>query len=62
MNGGSNSYKPYHFLKEMKTFRWIYVNCFNILRFLAVVSAKLQKCIFLGQFKVITWEENMETR
>ena len=52
MNGGSDPYKPYHFLKDCKKiFRSIYVNCFNILRFLAEVSAKLQKMHFFGQFK-----------
>ena len=35
----------------IKTFRSIYVNCFNILRFLAEVSTKLQKIHFFGQFK-----------
>ena len=34
----------------IKTFRSIYVNCFNRLRFLAEVSTKLQKMLFLGQF------------
>ena len=52
MNGGSGPYKPYHFLKDCKKiFRSIYVNCFNILRFLAEVSTKLQKMHFFGQFK-----------
>ena len=35
----------------MKTFRSIYVNYFNTLRFLAEVSTKLQKMHFFGQFK-----------
>ena len=35
----------------IKTFRSIYVNCFNRLRFLAEVSTKLQKMHFFGQFK-----------
>ena len=35
----------------IKTFRSIYVNCFNTLRFLAEVSTKLQKMHFFGQFK-----------
>ena len=35
----------------MRTFRCIYVNCFNRLRFLAEVSTKLQKMHFFGQFK-----------
>ena len=34
----------------MRTFRCIYVNCFNRLRFLAEVSTKLQKMHFFGQF------------
>ena len=53
MNGGSDPYKPYHFLKESnENFQMhIYVNCFNRLRFLAEVSTKLQKMHFFGQFK-----------
>ena len=35
----------------MRTFRCIYVNCFNRLRFLAEVSTKLQKMHFFRQFK-----------
>ena len=35
----------------IRTFRSIYVNCFNRLRFLAEVSTKLQKMHFFGQFK-----------
>ena len=35
----------------IKTFRSIYVNCFNRLRFLAEVSTKLQKMHFFGQIK-----------
>ena len=35
----------------MRTFRFIYVNCINRLRFLAEISTKLQKMHFLGQFK-----------
>ena len=34
-----------------KTFKSIYINCFNRLRFLAEVSTKLQKMHFFGQFK-----------
>ena len=34
----------------MRTFRCIYVNCFNRLRFLAEVSTKFSKMHFLGQF------------
>ena len=36
----------------MRTFRCIYVNCFNRLRFLAEISTKLQRKHFFGQFKV----------
>ena len=35
----------------MSSFRCIYVNCFNRLRFLTEVSTKLQKSYFFGQFK-----------
>ena len=35
----------------MNVFRFIYVNCFNRLRFLAEVSTELQKMHFFGQFK-----------
>ena len=35
----------------IKTFRFIYVNCFNTLRFPAEVRTKLQKTHFFGQFK-----------
>ena len=35
----------------MRTFRCIYVNCLNRLRFLAEVSTKLQKMHFFGQSK-----------
>ena len=45
-----------------RTFRCIYVNCFNKLRFLAEVSTKLQKCTFLDNLRTITQEVNMETR
>ena len=39
------------------------VNFFNILRFLAKVSSKLQKkCTFLENLKAIAQERNMETR
>ena len=40
----------------------MYVNCFNGLRFLAVVSTKLPKMRFLDNWMVITQEGNMETR
>ena len=35
----------------IRTFRLIYVNCFNRLRFLAEANIKLQKMYFFGQFK-----------
>ena len=35
----------------VRTFRCIYLNCFNRLRFLVEVSTKLQKIHFFGQFK-----------
>ena len=35
----------------IRTFRFIYVNCFNRLRFLAKVSTTLKKIHFFGQFK-----------
>ena len=36
----------------MRTFRCIYVNCFNRLRCLVAISTKLQRKHFFGQFKV----------
>ena len=45
----------------MRTFRCIYVNCFNRLRFLAEVSTKLQKMHFLDNLRTITQERNMGT-
>ena len=35
----------------IRTFRSIYVNCFNKLRFLSEISRKLQTMHFFGQFK-----------
>ena len=35
----------------MRTFRCIYVSCFNKLRFLVMVSINLQKMYFFGKFK-----------
>ena len=35
----------------IRTFRSIYINCFNRLRFLAEVISKLQKMHFFGKFK-----------
>ena len=52
MNGGSDGYKPNHFVKECnENFQSIYVNCFNRLKVLAEVLTKLQKMHFFGQFK-----------
>ena len=62
MNGGSDLYKPYHFLKELMRFRCICVNCFSRLRFLAEVSTKLQKMHFLDNLRTITQEGNIEAR
>ena len=46
----------------IKTFRSIYVNYFNTLRFLAEVSTKLQKMHFLDNLRTITQEGSTETR
>ena len=46
----------------IRTFRSIYVNCFNRLRFLAEVSTKLQKMHFLDNLRTITQEGSTETR
>ena len=46
----------------MRTFRSIYVKCFNRLRFPDEVSTKLQKRHFLDNLRTITHEGNMETR
>ena len=46
----------------MRPFRYMYVNSFNGLRFLAVVSTKLPKMHFLDNWMVTTQEGNMETR
>ena len=35
----------------MRSFRWIWMNCFNRLRFLTEVSTNLQKMHFFWQFK-----------
>ena len=52
MNGGSDPYKPYHFLKECnENFQMQFVNCFNRLRFLAEVNTKLQKMHLFRQLK-----------
>ena len=46
----------------IRTFRFIYVNCFNRLRFLAEVSTKLQKMHFFGQFKDRNSERKHESQ
>ena len=46
----------------IKTFKSIYVNCFNRLRFLAEVSTKLQKMHFLDNLRTITQKGSMENR
>ena len=46
----------------MRTFRSVFVNLFNRLRFLAEVSTKLQKMHFLHHLRTIIQEGNMETR
>ena len=52
MNGVLDHYKPYHFLKSgIRTFRCVYLNCFNKLSFLSEVSTKLQKVHFFGHYK-----------
>ena len=52
MNGGSDLYESYHFLKEgNETFRCLCVNWFNRLRFVAEVKTKLQKMHFFRQFR-----------
>ena len=51
MDGGSDPYKPCHFLKECnENFQMQYVNCFNRPKFLAEVSINLQKMHFFRQF------------
>ena len=45
-----------------KTFRCIYVNCFDIFGFLAEVNTNLQKMHFLDNSRTITREWNIETR
>ena len=46
----------------MRTFRCIYVNCFNRFRFLAEVSIKFLKILLFGNLRTINPEENGETR
>ena len=48
--------------KVMRTFRCVYVNYFNRLRFFAEINTKLQKMHFFRQFKDhVSQEWNMET-
>ena len=46
----------------MKTLRYIHVNYFNRLKFLANISTKLQKLTFMDSLRNIDQEANMETR
>ena len=45
----------------IKTFRSIYVNCFNILSFWLRSAQNWRKCTFLGNLRVITQEGSMGT-
>ena len=45
-----------------RPFRWIYVNCFNRLRFLAEISKKLQKMPIFDNLMTINQEGSMKTR
>ena len=48
MNGGSDSYNPYHFLNKCnENFQMPYVNYFNRFRFVVEDTTKLQKLHFL---------------
>ena len=63
MNGGSDPYKAFDFLRDFnKNFQIHIVNCFNTLRFLAEVSTKLQKMHFLDNLRTINQEGSTETR
>ena len=46
----------------MRNLRYIYVNCFNSLRFLAEVSTNFKKFSFLDNLKTLTQEGNLEAR
>ena len=46
----------------MRTFRCIYVNCFNNLDFLLRSAENCKKCTFLDNLQTITQVGNMETR
>ena len=46
----------------IRTFRCIYVNCFNRFRFFAAVSTNFKKCTFLDNLQTISHEGNMETK
>ena len=55
--------EQYHFWKCVtRPFRWIYVNCFDRLNFLADISIKLQKMHLFRQFQGHKSEGNMETK
>ena len=59
MNGGSDPYKTYHFVKECnKNFQMQYVNCFTRLS----KAQNCKKCTFLDNLRTITPEENIKTR
>ena len=46
----------------MRTFRYIYINCFNKLSFLLGSVQNYKKCTFLDNLRTITEERNMKTR
>ena len=64
MNGGSDTYTPYHFLKKGNdNFQMCICKVlFNRLAFLPEISTKLEKCPFLDNLRTITQEGNMKTR
>ena len=59
MNGVSD---PYNFLNIMRTFKCIYVNYFNRLRFLAEISTSFQKMHFFDNLRTKIKKANRETR
>ena len=57
MNGGPDSYNPYHFLNKCnENFQMQYVNYFNRFRFVVEDTTKLQKLHFLDNLRTITQE------
>ena len=59
MNGGSDTYKPYHFLKECnENFQMQYVDCF----IRPSKAPNCKKCTVLDNLRTITPEENIKTR